>query len=86
MVIKAQAVFNRNGVAHGSIQLGQIVDFIVFAQTANSHAVEINHEIVAILAQDVAGFKISLPDMGVMEFSQPQSKFLHGSAFETLIG
>jgi hypothetical protein len=84
-VIKAQAVFNRNGVAHGSIQLGQIVDFIVFVQIPDSHAIEIHHKIVFVLAQNVTGFEISLPNIAIMKVSQPQRKLFQGPAFGLFI-
>jgi hypothetical protein len=65
-VIKTQAISNRYGVAQGSIQLGQIIDFIVFAQPPNPHAIEIHHEIVPILTQNVIGFEISLPNIAIV--------------------
>jgi len=45
-MIKAQPVFDGNGIANGSIELGQIVDFIGFTQAANSDTVKINHKII----------------------------------------
>jgi len=85
-VIKTQAIFNRYGVAQGSIQLGQIIDFIVFAQPPDSDAIEIHHEIVSILAQNVTGFEISLPNIAIVKISQPQRKLFQGPAFDLLIG
>ena len=85
-MIKAQPVFYGNSVADGSIELGQIVDFIVLAQPPDSDAIEIHHEIVSILTQNVAGFEISLPNIAIVKVSQPQRKFFQSPAFDFSLG
>jgi len=75
-----------NGVADRGIQLGQVVDFILSAQVPDSHTVKIHHKIVSILVQNVAGFEISLPHIGIMKISQPYRKLFQGPAFDFFVG
>ena len=73
-MIKAQTIFDGNGVAHGCVELGQVDDFLLLTYAPDFDAVKIQHVIFSVPAQNVIGFEISLPDMGIIEFPQPQAQ------------